>query len=97
MKNTNPTRKTGTMKLSAPMRNVLEAVVEMTLKTRGPLAGTVKRRMSLGNNYDWRTVMALEGRGLIAWGEGVHGEGYAATRTGYKTVKPNAASTETTP
>lgn len=71
------------MNLSDQMRNVLEAIVDQTVKSRGPHAGAIKKRAYFGDTYNRRTLLALESRGLIAWGDGVHGEGYAATVEGF--------------
>jgi hypothetical protein len=65
--------------LSPTMRNVLEAIVEQTIKTRGPRAGQIKRRIS-GRAYYRHTLAALERREFINHrAETIHGTGWAAT------------------
>lgn len=68
--------------LTPPQRNVLEAIVEGSLKTKGPRAGEQKALVP-GDSYDGRTLAALDRRDLIRFKIGtIHGTGYVATPAG---------------
>lgn len=69
-------------KLNERQRNVLEAVVETTIKTRGKNAVETKGLVD-EETYDGRTLTALERRGLIEYKMNtVFGHGFTATEAG---------------
>lgn len=77
-----------TSKLSPGMKNVLSAIVEQTVKTRGKNAGEVKNRIRAYEVYYANTVYALKRRGLIDVKYGtIFGDGYAATKAGFEAYK----------
>jgi len=67
------------MKLSKAQKNVLEAIKDQTIILRGKNKGQIKKRISCFCYYQ-NTINALHRRGLISYGEGVKGSGYAATK-----------------
>jgi hypothetical protein len=63
--------------------NILDIIVNMTLKTKGQNAGETKGVVS-GNSFDGRTVNSLLNQGFIEWKEEtIYGSGYQATKLGY--------------
>ena len=64
------------------MFNVLDAIIDMTIKMRGKNAGTVKARIDCSQFYS-NTLAALSRRGLIEHRvETIFGDGWAATSCG---------------
>lgn len=62
-------------RLTAQQQNVLACIRKQTLTRSGQL----KRRIPC-DCYDGRTINSLLARGLIEYGIGIAGTGYAATR-----------------
>jgi hypothetical protein len=66
--------------------NVLEAIADQTIISRGKRKGAIKSRIS-GDSYDGRTLNALASRGLIEYRIGsILGDGWAATEDGLSVV-----------
>ncbi len=59
----------------------LALIREMTLVSRGPRKGQLKRRIML-DHMDGRTVRALLTRGLLTYGSDTTGTGFAAVPEG---------------
>lgn len=65
--------------LTADQQNVLDAITEQTLISRGPRKGSVKARISC-DCYFRRCIRRLLELGLIDLKyDTIHGDGYAAT------------------
>ena len=79
--------------LSLTMLNVLDAIVDMTIKLRGKNVGDVKDRIDASQFYE-STISALSRRGLIEHKvDTIFGDGWAATPLGFEVWREaNAAA-----
>lgn len=75
--------------LNAADKNVLDAIVFQTCKTKGKYAGDRKKTIN-GEVYYSRCLNKLASMGLIEWlTESTIGTGWAATRKGFQQWKAN--------
>jgi hypothetical protein len=80
------------MSLSKAQHNVLEAIVQQTLFTRGHRKGQPKQALSCSQFYE-NTILSLERRGLIHFINNSLGTGYIATPQAQQAIKNQPSST----